>query len=85
MKTYKNWKGNLENYLQPGDVVDEEMVNYFIDVLPPAYMNSNLVQMGEPYSHVNGKATYSTVYRKDGNWIYAGHCHVGKIEHLEGR
>jgi hypothetical protein len=84
MKTYKNWRGNLDQYLQVGDEVDQEMVDYFTDVLPPVTFNSNLVQMGEPYSHVNGKATYSTVYRKDGKWFYAGHCHRGQIEHLEG-
>lgn len=42
----KNWKGDLEEYLQVGDLVDQEMVDYFINVLPPAYMSGSLIQMG---------------------------------------
>lgn len=34
IKTYANWKGDLEEYLQIGDVVDEEMADYFLNVLP---------------------------------------------------
>lgn len=29
LKTYENWNGDLEDYLQPGDVVDEEMSDHF--------------------------------------------------------
>lgn len=76
-KTGANWKGDLNTYLQLGDVVDMEMVDHFINVLPPAYMSSRLVQMGEPYSHVNGKATYPTLERMDGGWTYRGNCHRG--------
>jgi hypothetical protein len=80
MKTYENWNGSLNEYLQIGDLVDEEMQNYFIDVLPPATMNGTCIQIGEPYSHVNGKATYPTLKSTGKGWAYAGHCHRGETE-----
>lgn len=80
MKTYAEWKGNLDEYLQIGDVVDEEMVEYFYNVLPPATMTRQLVQIGEPHSHVNGRATYATVMKTEKGWVYAGHCHRGETE-----
>lgn len=80
MKTYKGWNCNMDEYLQIGDLVDEEMADYFIEVLPPATFTSSLRQIGEPYSHVDGRATYSTLYRTENGWMYMGHCHRGEIE-----
>lgn len=80
MKTYADWKGNLYDYLQIGDIVDEEMVEYFIDVLPPACFNSSCIQMGEPYSHIDGNATYATLKKVDGEWVFAGNCFYGETE-----
>jgi hypothetical protein len=81
MKTFSNWKGNLSEYLQIGDLVDDEMVEYFLNVLPPACWNSKVIQIGEPYSHVEGKATYSTLKNTSEGWVYAGTCHRGQTEH----
>jgi len=78
IKTYKEWEGSLYDYLKVGDIVDDEMVDYFINVLPPVTFKSYLVQMGEPYSHVNGKATYSTLYKSTEGWTYMGNCHRGE-------
>lgn len=78
IKTYADWKGNLSEYLQIGDVVDQEMVDYFINVLPPATMNSQCVQMGEPYSSVQGRMTYCTLKKLNGQWVYAGYCWKGQ-------
>lgn len=79
MKTYKGWKsGDLDNFIYAGDEVDQEMVNYCTDVVPPITYHSHLVQMGEPFSHINGRATYITFYKEDGRWYYAGHCHAGE-------
>lgn len=79
-KTFENWNGSLNEYLQKGDIVDAEFYNYFLDVLPPVTFNNNIVQLGEPYSHVNGKATYSTIARTEDGWMYCGNCHRGEIE-----
>lgn len=82
MKTYQGWgeaKVDLSHYLQIGDEVDQEMADYFLNVMPPASYKTNLIQIGEPNSHVNNRATYSTIHRADGrHWLYAGHCHRGE-------
>jgi hypothetical protein len=80
VKTYEEWDGSLNEYLQVGDIVDEEMADHFINVLPPATMNSQCIQMGEPYSHVNGKATFSTLKGSKDGWVYVGNCHRGETE-----
>ena len=80
MKTLEEWSGNLYDYLAIGDEVDEEMVEYFRDILPPTTYRSNLIQCGEPYSHVRGRATYTTFINDDGKWYYTGHCHAGETQ-----
>lgn len=78
MKTYKDWNGDLGSYLEVGDIVDGEMYDYFINVLPPRTNRSDLVQIGEPYSMSNeGLPTYSTLKVSKEGWRYAGHCHAG--------
>lgn len=82
-KTMKEWNESgldLSHYLQVGDTVDEETYWYFIEVLPPATMRANLAQIGEPCSHVDGRATFATLYKPLGaqDWIYAGNCHRGE-------
>lgn len=86
IKTYENWCASgldLSQFLRIGDVVDEEMADYFIEVLPPITMTGQLVQMGEPHSHREGRATYSTLERVGSNWIYRGHCHRGQTRHFD--
>jgi hypothetical protein len=81
LKTHAEWKGNLHDYLQIGDEVDEDFQDYFLEVLPPATWTASLIQMGEAYSHVGGRATYATLARRDGKWLYVGHCHKGQSTH----
>lgn len=84
VKTKKGWDSsgkNLGEYLQIGDMVDDEMMDYFLGVLPPATFRSNLIQIGEPYDHVRGRATFSTIYKPlevCKYWLYAGHCYRGE-------
>lgn len=85
LKTYEEWEGSLADYLQVGDEVDERMVDYFIGVLPPACMNSECVQMGEPYTHGMDnagilRAKYLTLKRENGKWYYAGPCFKGQMD-----
>jgi len=76
MKTMKEWKGSrldISQFLQVGDIVDDEILDYFIGVLPPACMSSRCVQIGEPTRHnAAGKPEFETLEHKDGNWIYTG-------------
>ena len=67
-----------------GDYFTEDMVNYFMDVLPPACWRSDCAQIGEPSSHRidengNGRATYPTFKRiAEGIWEYCGDCFRGE-------
>ena len=89
LKTYANWKGDLSNYLNWGDEVDEAMMDYVIGCLPPRTMNGNMVQMGEPYSDklIDGKyyPTYLTfisngLFIPNRKWYYAGAAIAGDKE-----
>lgn len=76
MKSMETWhadRRNLSDYLQVGDEVDESIVEYMYNVLPPVTMNGLMVQMGEPHDHnEQGKALFITVEKKNGSWIYTG-------------
>lgn len=54
VKTYKGWQESglrtFEEYCFPDDEVDEEMVDYFLNAVPPRLVHPNCVQAGEPYS-----------------------------------
>lgn len=86
MKTRQCWresKKSLTEYLQEGDAVDMEIIDYVIGVLPPVTMTGKVIQMGEPYDScpITGKARYITFEKKrrigydysiDGDWEYVG-------------
>ena len=83
MKTYEEWEKSgkdLHEFLQVGDVVDDEMYGYFLGVLPPACCSSRCVQIGEPYSHDAGGPLFATLEKQNGQWIYTGHKNTPKAE-----
>ena len=41
--------GDFEKAAKPGDLVDEEIVEEFVNCLPPTTLRGDLVQAGEPY------------------------------------
>lgn len=85
IKTYDGWKDSkLSEYLQIGDLVDEDMFNYFLNVLPPATLTHNIIQIGEAYDHYEGQPTYITLKRTPEGWEYAGHCLRGQVENKVG-
>ena len=57
-----------------GDTVDECWADYVVGVIPPAFMGSCLIQIGEPHDHdgPNGEERYSTIQHSGSNWIYTG-------------
>ena len=80
----KNSNGSWDKYCKPGDLVDEEVYDYFLEVLPPRSMERGYLQVGEPHSHqiniLTGKwqATYATFRRMEkGIWMYCGNCFAG--------
>lgn len=73
-KKAEDWKGGMDEFLNVGDHVCEDIVNHFINVLPPATMRSHLIQIGEPYFHIGDKELYPTIVKIDGEWVFAGNC-----------
>ena len=67
-----------------GEYFTEDMIDYFMDLLPPVCMRSDCSQIGEPYSsrideNGKGRTTYSTFKKiDDGIWEYCGDCFVGE-------
>ena len=82
MKTMNGWTeskaGDFGAYVNVGDEVDEEIFDYFLNVLPPIYWTASLMQCSEPNRHVNGKPTYTTFKREGGRFFYVGSCHRGE-------
>lgn len=88
MKTFQQWtetNKHLDTFLVPGDEVDDEMVDYFRDTLPPCIMKPDLIQLGEPYDHFRDenrkqRGIYATLKKAEGKWIYVGLCFAGESE-----
>lgn len=85
IKTMQEWnsrKCRFLEYVQPGDYVDEEIVNYFLGVVPPLhYSVDNILQVGEAADVDDyGRLTYTTFYfvrqntrnEKINQWQYVG-------------
>lgn len=82
MKTKTQWDESHQDFttfVQVGEQVDEEIVDYFIECLPPATMNSKCVQCGEPTRHIGNKPAYITFEKppsafilSNSEWIYTG-------------
>ena len=68
IKTYKEWQGSITEYLNINDIVDNEMVEHFRNVLPPKIDSNYMVQGGEAYDHVLDDTTNK----------YKGHCFIGE-------
>lgn len=71
IKTMAGWEVSnlgLSEYLQIGDRVDQDLKDYFLEVMPPI-QGGGYVQIGEAYSHNDNGTTYATLF---GN-LYLGH------------
>lgn len=86
-KPFKGWKEeNYDDYAKPGDIVDEETYDYFLDILPPATMKLGYFQVGEPYRMMKAedgtyKETWLTFAKKGDKYYYLGHCFAGEYKH----
>ena len=76
-KTCEGWKKSgkaLDVYLDYGDAVDEDLVWYLIECMPPPLYGSTVAMLGEPQDH-NGEGyapRYITALKVDETWRYAG-------------
>ena len=88
VKDQSDWTDDFNKNFEPGDYVDQEIVDYFRDVLPPRNMGPGYLQVGEPYSHEPGpdgkyRPTYNTFTHLAADiWRYRGHCFAGQEKHI---
>lgn len=68
-----------------GDLVTRQVVDGYMNVLPPTSMRYDCAQLGEPYSHMKDPAsgrimaTYMTFRCVASDvWMYCGHCFAGE-------
>lgn len=71
----------LDEYLKVGDAVADDLVDYMMDVVPPASLGEGgFKQVGEPYDHAELPGTglmmplYETFVGIEGENVYAGAC-----------
>lgn len=89
VKDQSDWKGDFNEDFKPGEYVDQKIVDYFRDVLPPRSMGIGYLQVGEPYNHTPDqegryRATYNTFTftgEAPNVWKYCGHCFAGEMKH----
>ena len=91
---HKGENTDWDTYCKPGDLVNEEVYNYFLDILPPRTMNKVMLQVGEPHSTMKNpetgkyQNTYATfvsfgTFSKYGNlYQYKGNCFVGQTQDM---
>ncbi len=88
VKTLEDWNKSPYNYFEsfckPGDIVSQDIIDYFTNSVPPVTNYNNFVQAGEPYDgrldpeDFNYKNTYTTFEKENGQWIYRGNCFKNK-------
>lgn len=91
VKTMNNWRTSdleFKDFAKVGDIVDEDIVNWFAECVPPITYNSDLIQCGEAYGHRDNprtgrfEGTYITFAKADDKWIYKGHCFCGEQKNI---
>lgn len=94
-KTLAGWHRtglNIEDYLLPGDAVDDDMVDHFRDILPPLCNRHDLMQASEPFSSEKDDARelcseyglLSPIYsfaKRGGCW-FCPNAHDCELRHL---
>lgn len=93
IKTLDGWRKSglrtWEDYCKPGELVTEDIVDEFVNSVPPVTFRNGIVQAGEAYStqpDENGalKNTYITFTYHDKDsagrslWRFEGYCFVGQ-------
>jgi len=80
---YLMWEKDGEFSPTIGQEIDIEIVLDMRDCVPPAYWSNGIIQCGETYDHdfKTFQPLYTTFKKNDaGNYIYCGHCYLGKTE-----
>ena len=89
IKTRQAWHDSglskFEDFCFPGDEVDSEMVEHFVNSVPPIKTSPNCTQEGEAHSSEfeprcgRYRETYATFHSiGGGRWIFDGYCFYGE-------
>jgi len=73
-KTFFDWDVSLDEYLKPGDAIDEKIRDHILNAVPPRTTDADMIQMGEPHDHDGPgyAARYATIQRYGELWFYTG-------------
>lgn len=75
-KTFKAWSmqdKDLDEFLSPGDYIDERLCNYIGEIIPPAYCSKDFIQGCDAIKSEDNVLFYMTVYRiNDNKYLYLG-------------
>ena len=94
IKTMESWYGsglNFDNYCFPGGPVGEDIVDYFVNVVPPVTLRYDCIQAGEEQSSEPDdcgkyRATYTTFHRTgSGQYCFDGYCFRGENQKRVGK
>lgn len=89
MFTRDQWKGDFHKCCPTGEEINEELYQYFYDILPPIGLSSGArmcgFQISEPHDHVlctDGKmrARYATFGSSNGKFYYLGIFTKGRTD-----
>jgi len=86
--TYEDWEaaGSFSDCAKPGDLVEERIVDEFLNCVPPASHRAGYIQCGEPYSSEydterdRWRSTFATFAKTGEHWRYCGNCFIGATE-----
>ena len=80
MKSMKDWQEssaeNFESFFKPGDIVAQDVVDYFANIFPPIIYGSHMMQAGGAIDNINGRDTFTTFIKENKNWKYVGNCYI---------
>ena len=83
-----SYSGNkrIQAYVRSGDIVEEEIVKYFVSVVPPKNHTDDFIQCGKwcgnAFDHNTGlSGSLYFTFKKDGeHWAYCGTCFEGETK-----
>lgn len=92
IKTLDEWHEStaktFTDFCKPGEIVDQNIVDYFSNSLSPICSGENFVQAGGAFDHILDKddnlikPLYTTFEKENGHWLYKGNCFKGKNEDM---
>ena len=87
MKTFSEWQQtqlNFHEYVESGEAIDEEMFDYFLGVVPPAFVTDEgkFFLAGEPDCFDGEELLYSSFIQRGDEYIYSGLMPLSAAKYL---